>query len=60
MPIFSLIACEILYAIGAGDTLVGRGKYCDYPAEVLEVPAVESGASTNMEEIIALTQVPMF
>lgn len=46
--------CEILYAIGAGDTLVGRGKYCDYPAEVLNVPAVESGASTNMEEIIAL------
>ena len=46
--------CEILYAIGAGDTLVGRGTYCDYPAEVLEVPAVESGASTNVEEIIAL------
>ncbi len=46
--------CEILYAIGAGDTLVGRGKYCDYPAEVLEVPAVESGADTNLEEIIAL------
>lgn len=46
--------CEILYAIGAGETLVGRGKYCDYPAQVLEVPAVESGASTNMEEIIAL------
>ena len=21
--------CEILYAIGAGDLLVGRGKYCD-------------------------------
>ena len=46
--------CEILYAIGAGDTLVGRGTYCDYPAEVLEVPVVESGASTNVEEIIAL------
>lgn len=46
--------CEILYAIGAGDTLVGRGKYCDYPAEVLDVPAVESGANTNIEEIIAL------
>ncbi|MCC8140417.1 MAG: hypothetical protein LIO67_09030 [Lachnospiraceae bacterium] len=28
--------CEILYAIGAGDTLVGRGEYCDYPEEVLE------------------------
>lgn len=46
--------CEILYTIGAGDTLVGRGKYCDYPAEVLDVPAVESGATTNIEEIIAL------
>lgn len=46
--------CEILYAIGAGDTLVGRGEYCDYPAEVLEVPAVESGADTNIEQIIAL------
>ena len=46
--------CEILYAIGAGDTLVGRGKYCDFPAQVLDVPAVESGATTNLEEIIAL------
>lgn len=46
--------CEILYAIGAGDALVGRGKYCDYPAQVLDVPQVESGASTNIEEIIAL------
>lgn len=46
--------CEILYAIGAGDTLVGRGKYCDYPAAVQQVPAVESGATTNLEEIIAL------
>lgn len=46
--------CEILYAIGAGDTLVGRGKYCDYPAEVMDIPAVESGANTNLEQIIAL------
>ena len=46
--------CEILYAIGAGDKLVGRGKYCDYPAEIADVPAVESGATTNLEEIIAL------
>lgn len=47
-------SCEILYAIGAGDALVGRGIYCDYPAEVLDVPAVESGSSTNVEEIITL------
>ncbi len=46
--------CEILYAIGAGDTIVGRGKYCDYPAEVQEITAVESGADTNLEQIIAL------
>ena len=46
--------CEILYAIGCGDALVGRGKYCDYPAEVLDLPAVQSGANTNLEEILAL------
>lgn len=46
--------CEILYAIGAGDTLVGRGEFCDYPAEVLEAPAVQSGMETNIEQIIAL------
>ncbi len=46
--------CEILYALGAGDTLVGRGEYCDYPAEVLNVPSVQSGAETNIEQIVAL------
>ena len=46
--------CEILYAIGAGDTLVGRGEYCDYPAPVADVPAVQSGAETNIEQIISL------
>lgn len=46
--------CEILYAIGAGDTLVGRGEYCDWPAEVLDVPSVESGYETNIEQVIEL------
>ena len=46
--------CEILYAIGAGATLVGRGGYCDYPAEVLDIPAVQSGSETNIEQIISL------
>ena len=46
--------CEILYAIGAGDLLVGRGEYCDYPAEVTEIPAVESGSDTNIEQIVEL------
>ena len=46
--------CEILFALGAGDTLVGRGEYCNYPEAVLEVPVVQSGSETNVEEIIAL------
>ncbi len=46
--------CEILFAIGAGNTLVGRGEYCDYPAEVLDIPAVQSGADTNIEQIMSL------
>lgn len=46
--------CEIICALGAKDVLVGRGEYCDYPAEVLEIPSVQSGAETNIEQIIAL------
>ena len=46
--------CEVLYAVGAGDLLVGRGEYCDYPQEVSNVPAVQSGMETNIEQIIAL------
>jgi len=46
--------CEILYALGCGDALVGRGMYCDYPASVLDLPAVQSGENINLEEIFAL------
>jgi iron complex transport system substrate-binding protein len=46
--------CEILYALNAGDTLVGRGEYCDFPEQILEVKAVKSGSDTNVEQIIAL------
>lgn len=46
--------CEILYAIGAGDTLVGRGEYCNYPEAVASVPAVDSGSEMNIEQVIAL------
>ena len=52
--------CEILYAIGAGDALVGRGEYCDYPAEVLDVPSVQSGYDTNIEQIIDLEPEVLF
>lgn len=46
--------CEILYAIGAGDTLIGRGEYCDYPKEVRDVPSVEAGNNMNVESVLAL------
>ncbi len=46
--------CEILYEIGAGDRIVGRGAYCNYPEEVLKVPAVQFGQDINIEQILAL------
>ena len=46
--------CEVLFAVGAGDTLVGRGEFCDWPAECLSVPSVNSGAETSVEDILAL------
>ena len=52
--------CEIIAALGCKDALVGRGEYCDYPAEVLEVPAVQSGSETNIEQIIALEPQILF
>lgn len=46
--------CEILCALGCEEMLVGRGQYCDYPESILAVPVVQSGAETNIEEILAL------
>ena len=45
--------CEILYAIGAGDAVVARGEYCDYPEAALSLPTVQSGVETNIEQIVA-------
>lgn len=46
--------CEIVCALGAQEKLVGRGAYCDYPQSIESLPAVQSGAETNIEEILAL------
>jgi len=46
--------CEILYALGAGDRITARGEYCDYPAEVFDLPSIQSGSETNIEQIIAM------
>lgn len=46
--------CEILCALGGEALLVGRGEYCDYPETITALPVVQSGAETNIEEILAL------
>ncbi|MGN0774088.1 MAG: ABC transporter substrate-binding protein [Candidatus Ventricola sp.] len=46
--------CEILCALGGEELLVGRGAYCDYPETIAALPVVQSGAETNIEEILAL------
>jgi iron complex transport system substrate-binding protein len=46
---------EILYAIGAGDQIVGRDEVSDYPPEVLDVPSIGSTyGELNTEAILAL------
>jgi len=46
--------CEILCALGCEEAIVGRSVYCDYPASVLNAPALQSGANTNLEELLVL------
>ncbi len=45
-------ATELIYALGAGTTLVGRTRWCDYPAEALEVPSVGDGVMPNVEAVV--------
>jgi ABC-type Fe3+-hydroxamate transport system substrate-binding protein len=44
---------EILFAIGAGDRLVGRTQWCDYPPAALQVPSVGDGMPPNVEAVAA-------
>ncbi len=45
---------EIIYALGAGDRLVGRTDYCNYPEQALEVTSIGTLWDPNMESILAL------
>lgn len=45
---------EALFAIGAGDAVVGRSRYCDYPPEVTKLPQVGGYVDPNFEAILAL------
>ena len=46
---------ETMFAIGAGDLLVGRSRYCDIPAEAQKLPAVGGFSDPNIEAIVALS-----
>jgi iron complex transport system substrate-binding protein len=45
---------EIVYAVGAGDRLVGRTSYCDYPLAAKAVAEVGDTMQPSVERIIAL------
>lgn len=45
---------EMVYELGAGEKLVGRSDYCDYPKEVSEVTSVGTLDQPDMEQILEL------
>lgn len=45
---------EALFAIGAGDRLVARSRYCDWPPEAAKLPAV-GGLEPDVEAILELS-----
>jgi len=47
-------ACEMIYAIGAEDRLVGAGSYCDYPTAAEKLPRVGSHERINVEAALRL------
>jgi len=45
---------ETLFALGAGDAVVGVTLYCDYPPEVAKLARVGAGTSPDLEAIARL------
>jgi len=45
---------ETLFAIGAGDDVVGRTEYCDYPPEVRKLPTAGTSLRPSYEAIVRL------
>ena len=39
---------EILFAIGAGNDVVGTSSYSDYPAAAKKIPVVDSNSEINL------------
>jgi iron complex transport system substrate-binding protein len=45
---------EALFVIGAGPQVVGRSRYCDWPAEVAKLPQIGGYVDPSFEAILAL------
>jgi iron complex transport system substrate-binding protein len=45
---------ELMFALGAGDRLVGRTDYDDYPPQVTLVPAVANFQGVEMEKVVSI------
>lgn len=47
-------ATEIVFALGCGDTLVGRTAFCDTPEAAKLVPALGGWTTANVDAVVAL------
>ncbi len=45
---------EILFAIGAGNRVVGVTEYCNYPEEAKEKPVIGGVSTVSIEKVVAL------
>ena len=45
---------ETIFALGAGETVVGVTKYCNYPEKAKSVPKVADFATADLESIVRL------
>lgn len=45
---------ETIYSLGAGDLLIGRTDYCDYPIEVIAKPSIGTLFEPSIEQIVQL------
>jgi iron complex transport system substrate-binding protein len=46
---------EILFAIGAGDRVVGVTRFCNYPPQVAQLPKVGGYTDISVEAVLALS-----
>lgn len=45
---------ETLYALGAGNLLVGRSDYCNYPEQALDLPSIGTLYNPSLEKLLSL------